>query len=61
MKIVRVDNFDREIYDDVLICENVSQYYGKDIVEFFNNREGEYSDWYYRLVEDDYKLFKFEP
>jgi len=61
MKVICVDNYDREIYDDVLVCDNVNNYYGKQIVKSLNDKAGEDSSNYYRLVEDDYKLFKFEP
>jgi len=61
MKIVCVDNYDREIYDDVLVCDNVNDYYGKQIVEFLNDKAGEDNNNYYRLVGNDYELFKFEP
>ena len=29
MKIVCVDNYDRELYNDVLVCENISKVYNK--------------------------------
>ena len=61
MKIVRVDNYDREIYDDDLIVENVNEIYGEELVEFLNSKEPQHSDYYFRLVENDYKLYKFEP
>lgn len=61
MKIVKVDNFDRDTYDDVLICDNINEYYGKIVVEALNNKlSGDRSDAYFRLVEDEYKLYKFE-
>lgn len=62
MKIVCVDNFDRETISDVLICENIAFGYGEDIVKFLNDRySGNSSSDFYKLVSDDYKLFKFEP
>jgi len=61
MKIICVDNFDRDYESDYLVCENVEEYYGKEIVEFLNNKHsGNESPYYYRLVEDEYKLYKFE-
>jgi hypothetical protein len=37
MKIIGVDNYDREIYGDVLVCENVkSEYYANKIVDVLN-------------------------
>lgn len=56
MKIIKVDSFDRETVDDVLICENINEWYGKKLVDFLN-----YSFDYYKLVEDDYKLHVWKP
>ena len=61
MKIVCVDNYDREFYDDILVCENIrNEKFGNIMVDALNSREGSNSEWFYKLVEDDYKLFKFE-
>lgn len=61
MKLIKVDNYDREYYDDVLIAENVHKGYGELIANLLNNRVGENSEDFFKLVEDDYELFKFEP
>lgn len=61
MKIICVDNYDREIYDDVLIAENVHKGYGKEIVDLLNNSPKRVDGDYFRLVDDNHKLFKFEP
>jgi hypothetical protein len=61
MKIIQVDNFDRETVDDVLVCENVNSYYGNIMVDFLNERfSGETSANFYKLVEDGYVLYKYE-
>ena len=61
MKIINTDNFDREDHSDSLVCENVSEFYGKIIVKALNDKlSGSTSPDYYRLVPDDYKLYKFE-
>ena len=61
MKIVCVDNYDREFYDDILVCENIrNEKFGNIMVDALNSREGSNSEWFYKLVEDDYTLFKFE-
>lgn len=61
MKIICVDNFAREDRSDQLVCENVSEYYGKIIVDSLNNKlSGEHSPDFYKLVPDNYKLYEFE-
>jgi hypothetical protein len=61
MKIIRVDNFDREHVSDVLVCDNVNEYYGKFIVgELNRNFSGESSPDYYKLVDDNYALYQYE-
>jgi len=62
MKIIKTDNFDRDCISDVLIAENVNEYYGKFITGVLNKKySGEHSPDFYRLVQDDYKLYKWEP
>jgi len=59
MKIIKVDNYDRELYDDNLIAENiVNVYYEKLIVDVLNSESKRSDEDYFRLVEDDYTLFK---
>ncbi|MED3440285.1 hypothetical protein P4393_12540 [Bacillus subtilis] len=61
MKVIAVDNFNRETVDDILVCENVNEYHGNMIVEMLNKRlSSRHSLTYYRLVEDNYTLHKFE-
>lgn len=75
MKIIGVDNYNRENISDILVAENViNEYLGNRIVEFLNygrtltkmERESFLetsdliSDTYYNLVPDDYKLYEFE-
>lgn len=63
MKIILVDNFNRESssYPDILIAENVHQNYMHDIVTFLNSRKSEDGNCYFRIVEDDYKLKDYSP
>jgi hypothetical protein len=61
MKIICVDNFDRDSVDDKLICSNVDRYYGEKIVEMLNNCfSGDHSPLFYKLVEDNYVLYKYQ-
>ena len=59
MKIIWVDNYDRERFDDILIATNVTKGSGEKIVDFLN-KDNKDDNWFCRLVEDNYELFKFE-
>ena len=63
MLIIKVDNFDRELYVDVVVCRDVKEVWGKRIVEFLNDKySGDDNSAFFKLVPDDHKLFKgFEP
>ena len=61
MKIIKSDNFDRELYSDILIAEKVHEEYGKDIQEFLNDKfSGSTSPDYFNLVNDNYELYEME-
>lgn len=61
MKIIKVDNFARETYDDVLVCENVNTFYGTFITNALNEKfSGENSEAFFKLVKEDYTLYKCE-
>ena len=62
MKIIGKSNFDNEMVNDIIIAENVNEYYGNIIVEFMNEfYVKDSSDYYFHLEPDDYKLYEFEP
>lgn len=61
MKIICKDNYDRATRNDKLIALNVDPFYGKTIVDFLNSKTSAYSPDFFTLVEDDYKLYVFEP
>lgn len=62
MKIIMIDNYDRETIDDVLIAENISNFYASCVVEALNAKySGDRSPYYFALVKDNHKLHKFEP
>lgn len=57
MKIIMVDNFDRDYVDDKLIADNVTPMYASTIVEALNNKySGDTSPHFFRAVQDEYKL-----
>jgi hypothetical protein len=61
MKIIQIDNFNRDEVSDILVCEGVTSYYGEAIVAGLNEQfSGDNSSFYFRLVLDEYVLYKFE-
>lgn len=54
MKIIQVDNYCRDSVADVLIAENVNEYFGNMIVDLLNEKTNQY----FILEKDDYRLFK---
>ena len=61
MKIIGKSNFDKDTVDDILIADNVSREYADGILDYMNeNFASSSSDYYFFLVEDDYKLYTFE-
>jgi len=62
MKIICIDNFNRDSISDILICTNINEYIGLKVVNFLNEAfGGDTSVNYYRLVKDDHKLYEFKP
>lgn len=59
MKIIAVDNFDRDEIPNVLVAENVNKYWGDKIVTALNYMEGTdlNAQYYFLLVDDDHKLW----
>jgi len=41
MKIISKSNFDNEFVNDVLVCDNVNQYFGQKIVDLLNSPVGQ--------------------
>ena len=59
MKIIAVDNVSDG--SDILICENVNNLFGKFFTEQLNGAFTlKYASRIYKLVEDDYELYKDE-
>jgi hypothetical protein len=58
MKIITKDNYSRDLFTERVIAENVSGYFGQQLVDEWNERYWtEHSDFYLLLVEDNYKLY----
>ena len=58
MKIVTSDNFNRDLFTETVVAENLNEFLGKQLVEQWNE---EYwtaqSEFYLKLVDDDYKPY----
>ena len=63
MKIIMVDNFDRDSISDVLIADNVNKFYADYIAEALNKKfsPGDYAQSFFKPVDNDYKLYEFMP
>ena len=61
MKVIRVDNFDREGpgHDDKVEASNLSEEEARALAKKLNEQRGG-EESYYRAVPDDYKLQVFE-
>ena len=62
MKIIRTDNFDRESVSEYVVAENLSPFWGETILRVMieNLTSDNEPDWF-KLVEDDYQLYEFDP
>lgn len=56
MKIIGISNFNLDYVSDILIAENVNEWYGKRIVKFLQNECTSQDTYFPELVEDDYEL-----
>lgn len=66
MKIISVDNFDREqigTSDDQLIADRVDPRYIDDLVKALNDRycADDHADRFFKAVSDDYVLREYRP
>jgi hypothetical protein len=61
MKIVGKSNYDLDYVSDILIAENVNEYYGKLMVTLLQHDMDGTETYYPELVDDDYKLYEWQP
>jgi len=59
-KIIGVSNFSLDSVDEILICDNLSKYYGEKIVKFLEDDAHDTDTYFPRLVRQDHKLYKFK-
>lgn len=61
MKIIRVDNYDRETRSDALIATGLNSVYATWIVDLLNSDPKRDDSDYYKAVYDDHVLYEFKP
>lgn len=60
-KVIAIDNFGREHISDKLTANNLSWKKARKLAKILNDNAsgGDNSPWYYRAVDDNYKLYKY--
>ena len=62
MKVIIKDNFCRENVSERVLIPRVSEEEGTIIADAFNRvLGGAQSSYFYKCVDDEYDLYKFEP
>ena len=56
-KVVLVDNLDREIIEDKILKENVTDQEAEKLADAYN-RKHPGDSWFARAVDDNYKLWR---
>lgn len=59
MKVIAVDNLDRDTVPDRLIASNLSPAEADRVVSNLNEQKD--PDWFYKSVPDDHILYAFHP
>ena len=58
MKIVAVDNYNRDSVEHLLVAENVPEQYAQQIADLLNDHYVIRGDRFCRVYPDDYKLWR---
>lgn len=58
MKVVLVDNYDRETVEDLLLAENVSQEEAEQIADAYNEKQTDSAPYWAVVKNDDYRLWR---
>lgn len=61
MKVICVDNFDRETISDRLIQEGLTQTEARTLADELNAKGGVNAPDFYRVVPDDHVLYVYDP
>lgn len=58
VKIITKDNFDRDLFVEQVIAENVNEVFGEQLVRHWNDKYwNDHSNIYLKLVDDEYKPY----
>lgn len=60
-KVIAKSNFDNEMINDVLICENIEETWADEVVKAMNHYYSDNHEYFFKKVPLDYKLYEFEP
>ena len=62
MKIIAVDNFNRDDKSDLLIASHVSEFYAEFLVDALNKKfSGDTSSLFFKSAPDSYTLYEWTP
>lgn len=56
-RILQASNFNEDWFNESFILWPMQEQYAKQIADTLNKESGENSRYYYRVVENDYKLY----
>lgn len=56
MKVILIDNFDREYIEDRLLKDNLTEFEAKKTADDYNKSYSQNWDWFAKAVPDDYRL-----
>jgi len=56
-KVVLVDNLNREIIEDKILKENVTEQEAHKLADAYNQKHP-HDSWFARVVDDNYKLWR---
>lgn len=61
MKVIGTSNFDDELVSEFFVCSTPNKAMAQEIAEALNLFNGGEHKYFYKSVEDDHKLYKYEP
>ena len=56
MRVIETDNYGRDYPDEKFVSEVLPKKEAQAIADKLNDKDGMYSQRYYKVVEDDYEL-----